>query len=298
MGRKKLYAAATALLLAVGAGTALYAATNIWNRDQIPPEISVAQQELQLSVRDPREKLLEGIAAEDDRDGDVSDRMVIESISGITPEHTATVTYAAFDSAGNVAKTTRAVSFTDYTPPRFYQRRALVMPESSSQDVLSYLGATDVVDGEIGSRIKGNLVSDTVSLSKSGAHQVEFRVTNSMGDTARLTLPVDVYSEQTYNATVNLGAYLVYVPVGSSFSGEGYLGSLEVGSQSYSLRGDEPDTAVFINENVSGTARHQIRVDMVSDVDTAVPGVYSVTYTVTMDEQYTGFTRLNVIVEE
>lgn len=298
MGRKKIYTAATAALLVFGAGTALYAFLNIFQKDQTPPVISAAQQEIRVSVEDPQEKLLEGITVQDDRDGDVSDLTVIESISNITPEKTATVTYAAFDRSGNVAKTTRTAVFTDYESPRFYQRRALVMPEGGNQDVLNYVGAGDVVDGDLSGHIKGNLVSDTLSLNQPGAHRVEFRVTNSMGDTARLTLPVDVYPATAYNASVSLREYLIYLPVGSSFSPEEYPASLQVGSQSYSIADPDEDTQVFINEPVSGSALHQIRVEVHSDVDTDVPGVYSVTYTVTMDEQYTGFTRLNVIVEE
>ena len=298
MGRNKIYAAATAVLLLFGAGTAAYAVTNVLREDHTPPTITLEQQEIQVSVTDPREKLLEGIRAVDDRDGDVSELTVVENLTDITSEQTVSVTYAAFDRSGNVAKTTRTVRFTDYESPRFYQNQALVMPEGGNQDILGYLGATDVVDGDLRGHIKGNLVSNTGNLNQAGAHRVEFRVTNSMGDTARLTLPVDVYPATAYNAAVSLDKYLIYIPVGAEFSGERYLKSLDIGSQSYSLQGKDGETDIFLNQQVSGNARHRIRVDMDSDVNPEVPGIYSVTYTATMDDQYTGFTRLNVIVEE
>ena len=297
MGRKRVFAAASAVLLAFGAGTALYAVTNVLREDHTPPVITLEQEVMERSVEDPQERLLEGVRAMDDRDGDVSGQLVVERVGNITPEHTATVTYAAFDRSGNVAKATAEVHYSDYRSPRFGQRGALVMPEGGSQDVLGYMSAVDVVDGDISDHIKGNLTSDTVSLSKAGAHEVEFRVTNSMGDTARITLPVDVYPTNAFNAEVQLSEYLVYVPQNAPFRGEAYLSSLNVGSMRYSLTGSDPDTEIFINRPGTGKAIHEIRVDMNENVNTAVPGNYSVTYTVTMNDQYTGFTRLNVIVE-
>ena len=290
-----------ALVVAVGAGTALYATTNVVRRDHKPPEISVETETLEVSVGYTREDLLQGVTARDRRDGDVTASLVVEDISDITPQHTAQITYAAFDRAGNVQKATRTLSFTDYQPPRFGQRRALVLSESNSQDVLSFLSATDLVDGDISDHIKGNLVSDTVSLSYPGVHQVEFRVTNSMGDTSRITLPVDVYPATAYNAGVELSDYLIYLPKGTPFRPDSYLRSLKVGSMEYSLEEEDEDTVILINRVYAPgieSARHVIRVDMDDDVNTAVPGVYSVTYTVTMNDQYTGFTRLNVVVEE
>ncbi len=298
MGRKQIYALATAALVLFGAGTAIYAFKNVLLEDHTPPEITIDQECLELSVEDSRDVLLQGVTAEDARDGDVTDRLVIESISNITSESTATVTYAAFDRSGNVAKATRTMLLRDYEPPRFGQRQALVIPEGGNQDVLAFMSATDVIDGDISGHMKGNLISNTTSLSKAGAHQVEFRVTNSLGDTARITLPVDVYPATAYNASVMLREYLVYLPKGTQFHGEDYLESVDIGSMSYSLTENNPDIQIFINSQDAGTAMHVVRVDMNDNVNTAVPGIYSVTYSVNMDEQYTGFTRLNVIVEE
>lgn len=298
MKRKHRYALAMAALALVGAGTALYAFTQVGQEDHTPPKITMAQDTLELSVTDSRDALLQGVTAQDNRDGDVTGSVVIEHISNLTSQSTATATYAAFDRSGNVAKATRTLVLRDYKPPRFEQHQALVMAEGEQQDVLTFMGATDVIDGDISGHIKGNLVSDTSSLSKAGAHQVEFRVTNSLGDTAHITLPVDVYPVTAYNATVTLQDYLVYVPKGSAFHGETYLKSLDVGSMSYPLTGEDTDVQVFINHPDAGDAMHVIHVDMDENVNTAVPGVYSVTYTVNMNDQYTGFTRLNVIVEE
>lgn len=243
----------------------------------------MADDELEISVLASDEELLQGVSAQDGKDGDVTGSIVIERISNITSEHTATITYAAFDEAGNVAKASRTLRYTDYTGPRFGQTKALVFSDSTSPDVLDYMTAQDMLDGDLSDRVKGTLVSDATSLNYVGLHQVEFRVSNSMGDTVHIKLPVEVYEAGTYNASVELTDYLVYVKKGADFKAEDYLETLTVGSINYSLKVENTDL--------------DIEVDIADPVDADVPGVYSVAYTVTMD-RYVGYTRLNVVVEE
>ena len=82
-----------------------------------------------------------------------------------------------------------------------------------------------------------------------------------------------------------------------------------VGTQEYPLKnqsGAEGNTAkidLYFNEYVNPNSVTEpfvrvVNVDMVSNVDTKTPGVYSVTYTVDYDGMYTGYARLNVVVEE
>ncbi len=298
MGKKRVILLATLLLVAAGAATTAYAMKNVVCDDHTPPKITMDKDTLEVSVSYTREDLLRGVTAMDETDADVTGEIVVEGISAITSEHKAEITYAAFDRSGNVSKARRKLIFTDYEPPRFQQKKPLLLPEGTTEDVLDFMTAQDMVDGDISRRIKGNLVSDTTSLSHSGIHQVEFRVTNSMGDTARITLPVDVYPANSFNATVELSDYLIYIPRDKAFHGENYLENLLVGSVSYAMDGSDEDVQVLVNKNDTEAAEHVIRVKMNDDVNTHVPGIYSVTYTVTMDDQYTGFARLNVVVED
>lgn len=277
-----MFLCAAAVLLCL-AGTMLYTALFIWPDDTTPPVISMASKELAVSVQDDTAAMLSGVTASDDRDGDVTASILVQGVSGISGD-TVTVTYAAFDRAGNVAKATRTLRYTDYQPPRFSQKGALVFSASAASDVLSWIGAVDVIDGDIGSQIKANLVSNSGSLVNPGTHLVEFRVTNSLGDTSYLTLPVDVYAAGSYNATVELKDYLVYVPRGADFDPADYLKGLDVGLADELIRD-----------------RSQLKIRTRSDVDTDVPGVYSVRYTVTYvrnSAEYVGYTRLNVVVED
>lgn len=278
-GAVVLCAAAVLLCLAV---TALYTAAFIWTDDTRPPVISMADESLELSVNATDAELLAGVTAVDARDGDVTDSLIVQGIDGLA-DGAVTVTYAAFDASGNVAKDTRTVYFTDYQSPRFGLRKALVFTSGTSIDVLEQIRVTDVLDGNISNQARATLVSNTGSLSYAGVHQVEFRVTNSLGDTSYLTLPVDVLNAGDYNASVELSDYLVYLPQGAEFNARRYVKSLN------NMMDD------VITDNV-----YAMNVSVDGKVDTDIPGVYSVRYTVSYTWnmiEYVGYTCLNVVVE-
>lgn len=298
-----LPAAAALILCALAA--AAYTVLFVWSDDNTAPEISMNVEQLEVSVSAGEEELLWGVTALDKRDGDVTAGIVIDGISDITDDHTAVITYAAFDGAGNVAKASRTLKYTDYVSPVIDQNRALVFSSGSAPDVLAYMSAEDVFDGDLSRRIKATLVSDTGSLSFAGIHQVEFRVTNSMGDTAYLTLPVEVYPAGTYDASVSLNDYLVRLEKGASFRPDSYLDTVKVGAEEYSLRGGTADVRVSVDRYLDPANYDQnitvINVQTQSDVNIAQAGVYSVTYRVTVSRgvaEYVGYTRLNVVVEE
>ena len=309
-------------VLVCAALTAVYSIVFVFSDDTRAPEIQMDGNVLEVSVNAGEKALLEGIKAVDGKDGDVTDRVIVEKVSRLAEDNTATVTYVAFDLSGNVAKATRTVKYTDYTPPVFGLTNGLVFAGNTSPDVLKFVTATDVVDGDIGSRVKGTLVSETTSLSYAGMHEIEFRVTNSMGDTQYITLPVEIYEAGKYNAHVELSEYLVYIKKGQEFVPESYLENIVVGNNRYTLeyqdaplwfrtaeearelgnnRKQEVRTYInrYINPDRNGDPFVSIvNVDMHSDVNTDVPGQYSVTFEVDYEGRYTGYTRMNVVVEE
>lgn len=283
--RKKKFGAvflcAAAVLLCLAA-TALYTSVFIWPDDTKPPVISMDSDILEISVTATDAELLAGVTAVDARDGDVTDSLLVQGVSDLT-DGAATVTYAAFDAAGNVAKTSRQVRYTDYQSPRIGLRDALVFTSGTSVDVMDRIVVSDVFDGDISRQAKADLVSNTGSLAFTGTHQVEFRVTNSAGDTTYLTLPVDVLAAGTYNAVVQLSDYLVYLPAGASFDAKDYVKSL-----TNSLGEKITDSQSSMNMSIE------------SNVWMNTPGVYSVRYTVSHNTgpvEYVGYTRLIVVVE-
>ena len=91
-------------------------------------------------------------------------------------------------------------------------------------------------------------------------------MTNSTGDTAYLTVGVEVVSGYNSARQIPLTDYLVYLPLGSEFDPKAYL------SENYA---NDRDLAIT------------------SSVNTAAPGVYDGHYTLG-----TSATRLIVVVEE
>lgn len=255
-------------------------------KDTVPPVITVEEGILECLVSDSQEKLMTGITAWDDRDGDVTASLLVESVYGISDENVTTVTYAAFDRAGNVAKIQRQIRYKDYRSPRFVLNQSLCFPGNAGFDLLQCVGAEDVLEGDIRRRVRATLISDTKSINSIGSHLVRLQVTNSLGDTVEADIPVEVYDPEWYTASVELDKYLIYLEKGADFSAEEYL-------KAFVVRGDQIDVSGGIPEDVS--------CSITGTVDTDEPGVYQVKYVLSTDiglVTFSGQVILLVIVQE
>lgn len=259
--------------------------------DTQAPEIVLEDIHPEISVYDPSTALLQGVSARDNVDGDVTDSILVEKTALLDGTGRIRVTYAAFDRAGNVTKVTREAKYTDYVSPRFTLQSPLVYSSGVNFDVLANVGAQDMVDGDIRHRIRATSL-DSESVLEPGGHEVEFRVSNSLGDTSVLVLPVNVTDAGAHNAYLTLKEYLVYLPKGADFAPEEWLSQfIYTGKEADLSRGLPADYTL----NVSGK------------VQTGVPGVYALDYHVTysdkiqtepvMYRQYTAASRLIVVVE-
>ena len=267
-----------ALVLVCCAAFAVYRAEGAKRVDREAPQITMAQDELRLSVHDGEEKLLDGVTAQDAQDGDVTDSLVVESVRGIVADKRFTATYVAFDAAGNVTKAQRTVYYEDYVAPRFSLTAPLIFL-GGAVDVFAPLEAVDVFDGSLKDRVKGTLVSGESQISQAGEYTVEFRVTNSLGDTAYLTAPVQVLPAGNSGAELTLTSYLIYLKKNTAFAPETYLKELTAGGQTAALDG------------------RGVSVQIDSAVDMTKAGTYRVDYTAAYG-QYTAHTRLLVVVED
>lgn len=225
-------------------------------QDTTPPELTVEGEILEISVKADEKAYLEGVTAWDDQDGDLTDQVMVEHVSQLIGENTAKITYAVFDRAGNAATATQIIFYTDYQRPRFALSKPLKYQVGSTVTLMDRLTASDVLDGNITGKIRisnQNLNNDT-----EGICSITVQVTNNLGDTAVLTLPVimDVLTEQTPEIT--LDTYLIYVDAGAEFDPEQYLKSVE-------------DPAAAGDPDLSD-------VEISSPVDTSRPGTYQVSY--------------------
>ncbi len=281
------------LVIAVAAAAfAGYCSLDAMRTDSKPPEISLDGTLLEVSVEDPKSALLQGVTASDKKDGDVTDSLVVESITLLDGEGNVSVTCAAFDAAGNVARAERKARYTDYISPRFTLSRPLTYIQSTNFDILSNVGATDVFDGDIQHRVRATVLGEE-PMSASGTYSVQFQVTNSLGDTQTRIFPVEITSGEYHDASMELTDYLVYLPVGAVFNAKSYLQSVTYQRQRVDLLG--------------GMLPSGFDLETRGQVQTQTPGTYTVSYTLTytqMNEartavvrEYTAYSKLIVIVE-
>ena len=235
--------------------------------DYTAPVIS-GEGDLQVSVTDPQEKLLEGMKAEDDRDGDVTDSLVVQKISEFNEEGQRTVTYAAVDKSGNVAYYNRTLEYTDYQAPVFALSAPLRFPVGADFNICSGISASSTLDGDLTNNIKYT-IDRAVTNSAAGTYQAEFRVMDSAGKTAYLTAEIEVYDPSEERINVTLNTYLLYMKVNEPFDPAGYYAGAD--------RGDT--------------------LEIQSTVNTAAAGTYYVDYIVS-EGQMTGKSRMVVVVSE
>lgn len=97
--------------------------------DHTYPEIKVGNEQLEVSVKAGADEFLKGIIATDEKDGDITNQVIVESISKFIDknEHICNVTYAVADSDNNVTKKTRKIRFIDYESPKFTASAPLVL---------------------------------------------------------------------------------------------------------------------------------------------------------------------------
>lgn len=284
--RKKLHILRLPVILLAIAAFLFYLRYTEGKQDVSAPVFTVAQELLELSVSAPEEALLQGITAHDPEDGDVTASILVENIYGIQKDGTVTVTYAAFDKSGNVSKYQRTVRYTDYRSPRFTLKTSLSFPAGDGYEITQLVGAQDSMEGDISRRIRVTLSGDSTGLDQVGTHQILLQVSNKLGDICRISLPIEIYKVGQYNAVLSLKDYILYLPKGGSFQPEQFLSTIYYGGRELLLEGELPEN---------------VHVETSGLVNRNVPGVYPISYTVTVDEgayRYTGYARLLVVVEE
>lgn len=155
-----------------------------------PPQITVAQGSNEFSVSATEDDLLSDVSAYDAEDGDVTESIIIESISPLFDGKSRTITYVAFDSSNNVTKLERDITYTDYKSPVFTCDKHIFVPTGDYTEILSEVSANDVIDGDISGQIK--LEINNVVEGVPGDYPVQITVTNSCGDVAVKNIVVTV----------------------------------------------------------------------------------------------------------
>lgn len=217
-------------------------------QDTTPPTITCQSDTVEVRLGEDRSALLRGVSAHDDKDGDLTDRIMIQGVTQLIGSNTAKVTYVVFDTANNMASCTRTVRYSDYQKPFFSMDLPAVYTLGSTVTLLDRLYAHDVVDGDISANIR--IVSQNVNVKEPGTYSVTAQVSNSLGDLDTVNLKVVIVDDEVLPVLPELTQYIVYLNQGAAF-----------------------DPAQFL----AAPLGQAVSVD--HDVDTSAPGIYHVSYT-------------------
>ena len=97
-----------AVLCIAGIGSSVFV---YLGRDRKGPVIQVPAEQISYREGAETKELLKGVTAMDDRDGDVSDSLLVEKVLPFDDGSTAQVIYAAMDKSNNVTKAYRSVEY-------------------------------------------------------------------------------------------------------------------------------------------------------------------------------------------
>ena len=272
--------------------------------DRTLPIIEMDSDEVTISVKGGDAAILEGIKASDEKDGDITGNLFVESKSTFIEKGIFKATIAVADSDNHVTKVERKVTYSDYRSPQFTLTeplKFLTTRENQNRDDLNIaesLRANDVVDGDISNKIK---ISSEYSINgyTTGDSHMEFIVTNSMGDTSKLPVTVNIYSalEESGLPEIILSNYLINTPVGAGADIAALIDQIEYHNETF-RRGEDGNlyNGEFDAEgNPIMFDWSAIQID--TDADWNTPGVYEVKITFTDEAaNLSNFTRCYVVV--
>jgi hypothetical protein len=241
--------------------------------DKTLPTITVSEQTLKVGLNVTTEELLAGVTAYDKKDGDLTQKIIVESISRFVEPGVSIVKYVVCDSDNHVASATRRIEYTNYVPPRFQLSDSLVFNISQSISIRNILGAVDAIDGDISNKII--ITSNEYTANIPGVYYISAKVTNSKGDMITQLLPVYVEEQSLSAPKIELRQYITYLKAGERF--DIYDNVLSA----VASNGEDLSSAVSVDTNLNY----------------AVPGTYEVHYRVSDSENRVGHKIAIIIVE-
>ena len=238
------------------------------------PVISFGEETLTISVEDEESVLLEDVTAQDAEDGDVTDSVVIESISDFQDDGSRIVTYAAFDAGGAVSKASRSFTYSDYESPQILLISDLDVLVGESINIQDCIEVQDVLDGNITSRLQ--VIESDYSMYYAGDYSITLQVTNSAGDTEEVTYTIhsSEEAEESSQTEIVLTDFSIYLEVGDDFDAYDYIESVT-------------------GFNYYGIPITESSVEITDTVDTDEAGQYSVIYELST---YSGSASAELIV--
>ncbi len=270
------------------------------------PRIEMEEMEVTISVSDPEESIFQGVTASDKEDGDVTESLILESLSNMDKNYARTAVLAAFDSNGNVTKSSRTVYYSDYRSPEFTLSSSLTVQNSKVTDILEGVEVTDVLDGDLSDQVQLE-TADSVETEVTEDYPANLLVTNSAGDTVNIPLTITACTTSDLAAvpSIELSTYLIYLDKDADTpSWKSFLQSVTVSGRTwlwsdgaFSLEPEEDGSIPELRSNETELRSSDVKAKQ--EVDTSTPGVYEVDYYVkAYKKNPAAHVRLVVVVRE
>lgn len=264
--------------------------TQVRKGDRIGPVITMGTDELSVDIDAEEKDFLKDVKAIDNKDGDVSDTLVVENVSNFLGGGKRLVVYAAVDKHNNVGRASRIVKYKKYKSPKFYLDQPFCFPTTESNSnlkIMNNLEVKDTLDGDLTDQIR-LLTNSVVNLYSPGEYPVKFQVSNSAGDSVTLNATIQVYDQEDESKIpfIHLKKYLVYTKKGHKINPRKYISKVCIGG-GYDSKVSSTGSDVDIS-----------KVKIKSNVNYKKAGSYEVTYSVKSGKSPTGSVRLIVMVTE
>lgn len=238
------------------------------------PVITIESDMLDVSINASDEDLLEGVTAYDEKDGDITHKIIIESISRFTEPGVCVVNYAVCDNDNHASSATRKIIYTDYTSPHFTLSGPLLFGISQNINIRGLLGAVDSIDGDISDKVI--ITANEYTSAIAGVNYISAKVTNSKGDIISLQLPVYVEDLNLSAPAITLENYMIYLNVGDEFD---IMGNI-----------------ISVIDTNGNDLKDDVQTD--TNLNLSKPGIYEVHYRVSDSSGRRGHSILTVIIEE
>lgn len=245
---------------------------NVILADKSIPVITIDSPMLEVSLNAGDEEFLKGVTAYDEKDKDITDRVIVESVSNFIDEGVCKVTYAVCDNDNHVAKKTRKIKYADYEPPKFGLTQSTCFSIYERINLANVVTATDCIDGDISKQVI--ITSENYTKSTAGVFTMNVSVSNRKGDVSHMDIPLIIEDRELSAPIIQLKDYLVYMDKGAKPNLQGML--------------------VSAQDSKGNDLMETVKIE--SDLNTSKEGIYTVHYYATDKDNLRGHTVLTVVV--
>lgn len=219
------------------------------SEDKTIPVITIENEIMDVSLNANDEELLQGVTAYDEKDKELTDKIIVESISRFIEKGISKVTYSVCDSNNNVATATRKIRYKDYVSPTFEVNESLCYSLYEAIDLRDVISANDCIDGNITENIV--ITSKDYTSAVTGVFTLDVSVTNKNGDSSELSLPLVVEDRKINAPVIELKDYLVYAEPGSQLDLTSFV--ISATDENYNDVKDSVRTESNLDINKEGT---------------------------------------------